>query len=196
MKTRVALISLTLSLSTASAAFAQMRGLPDPSRASPALREDLDADGRVTRLETRRAALALFARFDANGDGQVTRIEADERAHRWRLERNAVRFERLDADGDGRLSSAELGPKRRLAALDRDGDGYLTRVELSRNGEATRCRGGEEAALRSWLWRRDLDRDGLVTRLEVLRAAERRFDRKDRNRDRSLTAGEPRRGSR
>jgi Ca2+-binding EF-hand superfamily protein len=192
----MAALVLTAGVGAANSAFGQ-----DPDRPAGAsgegrfAKEDVDGDGRITRDEARTAALEWFSRFDMNGDGQVTGAEAHERAHRWRLERGARRFAALDRDHDSFVSALELGAgPARFAWLDRDADRRLTPAELGRDGEPSRCGGGEEAALRSALWRRDLDRDGRVTREETLRAAERRFTRKDRNRDGTLSRDEaPRR---
>jgi EF hand domain-containing protein len=154
------------------------------------LAEDADRDGRVTWTEARRAALGLFEHLDRDGDGQVTRAEASDRASRWREQRFESRFARLDRDRDGGLSRWELNlPARRFASIDRDGDRRLNRAELQRLAEGA---DGERdtTALRSAFWRRDGNRDGRVTRAEVLAAADRRFTRQDRDRNGVLTPGE------
>jgi hypothetical protein len=192
MRSWVAVLVLTAGVGAVSSASAQASGrVPGAVAEERLANEDLDADGRITRDEDRAAALDWFARFDMNRDGQVTSSEARERAHRWRLERGARRFSVLDQDHDRFVSVGELGAApARFAWLDRDADRRLTPAEHGRDGEPSRCGGGEEAALRSALWRRDLDRDGRVTREEALRAAERRFTRKDRNRDGTLSRDE------
>jgi hypothetical protein len=192
MRRWVSVLVLTAGVGAATSAFGQVPGgSPGPFGEARFAREDVDADGRITRDEARAAALDWFARFDMNRDGQVTSPEARERAHRWRLERGTRRFAALDRDHDGFVSARELGAApARFAWLDRDADRRLTPAELGRDGEPSRCGAGEEAALRSALWRRDLDRDGRVTREEALRAAERRFTRKDHNRDGTLTRDE------
>lgn len=191
MKIWVAGLSIVASSCCASLALAQNAGVSPATAASARYGDDdLNADGRVTLAETRAAAQALLARLDADGDGQVTLVEVNERARRWRVERGVSRFQVLDHDRDGYLSPFELGPRRRFVHLDRDHDGRLTPTELGREGAPRRCAGGEEAALRSSLWRRDLDRDGRVTHHELLRAAERRFARRDRNHDGVLSRDE------
>lgn len=189
MKRWLVLLLLAGGVGAVSSAAAQSAGVaPDLPRAEFFGQEDADADGRITRDEARAAALAWFARFDADRDGQVTAAEARAGAQRWRRERRAARFAARDRDHDGSVSARELGATpRRFAWLDRDADGRLTPTELAREGEASRCSGGEEAALRSAVWRRDLDRDGRVTRQEALRAADLRFARKDHDRDGVLT---------
>lgn len=147
------------------------------------LEEDANGDGRVTLLEARGAALALFEHFDRDGDGGVTRAEADAAAAGWRDQRIARRFAALDRDGDGTLSRAELAlSPLRFQRADRDADGRLTRAEVS-NAFERRSSGSRNgtAALRSMFWRRDLNRDGRVTRREALAAADQRFMRRDRD---------------
>jgi hypothetical protein len=153
--------------------------------------KDADGDGRVTRLEARAAALAWFEAFDRNGDGEVTRQEANEGAPLWRAERFEARFASLDRDGDGALSTAELKlPPRRFGWVDGDADRALTRAELSRAFLHAPSGTIDTVALRSRFWRRDTNRDGIVTRIEALVAADQHFARRDRNRDGVLTAGE------
>jgi hypothetical protein len=192
MKRWLAVLVLTGGVGALSSALGQTPGgSPGSFGVDRFARQDLDADGRITPDEARAAAVEWFSRFDTNHDGQVTRSEANARAHRWRRERGATRFVARDRDHDGFVSARELGvPPARFARLDRDADGRLTAAELGRDGDPGRCGGGEVAALRSALWRRDLDRDGRVTREEAQRAAERRFTRKDRNRDGVLTREE------
>jgi Ca2+-binding EF-hand superfamily protein len=153
--------------------------------------EDVNADGQVTLLEARAAALAMFEYFDRDADGRVTRAEAQDRAARWREARFEARFASLDLDRDGGLSPGELElGSRRFAWVDRDRNGRVTRAELWNvygRGPGGSC---DTAALRSVFWRRDLNRDGVVTRVEALTAADQRFMRKDRDRDGVLTRGE------
>jgi len=198
MKSWLVLLLLAGGVGAVSSAAAQSAGVaPELAREESFGREDADADGRITRDEARAAALAWFSRFDADRDGHVTPAEARSGAQRWRRERRAARFAARDLDHDGSVSARELGATpRRFAWLDRDADGRLTPHELARQGEANRCSGGEEAALRSAVWRRDLDRDGRVSREEALRAAHLRFARKDHDRDGVLTGTEvPRRAA-
>lgn len=166
---------------------------PCRSETATMLDEDADGDGQVTLLEARAAALGLFEHFDQDGDGAVTRSEADASAPRWRQRRLDMRFAALDRDGSGALSSDEFAfSPRRFARADRDGDGRLSRQELRAAFERGPGGGGDTAALRSMFWRRDLNRDGRVTRTEALAVADRRFMRRDRDRNGVVERGSER----
>jgi Ca2+-binding EF-hand superfamily protein len=164
--------------------------LPCRSDTAAMLDEDANGDDRVTLLEARAAALALFEHFDRDGDGAVTRGEADAAAVSWREQRSERRFSALDRDRDGTLSRAEMAlSPRRFARADGDADGRLTRAEVSHafaRGSSGRT---DTAALRSMFWRRDSNRDGRVTRTEVLAAADQRFMRRDRDGDGVVAVG-------
>ncbi|HTV17516.1 MAG TPA: hypothetical protein VMG12_02565 [Polyangiaceae bacterium] len=166
--------------------------LPCRSETATMLEEDANGDGQVTLLEARAAALALFEHFDRDGDGAVERAEADASAPTWRERRREVRFAALDRNRDGGVSPEEitLSP-RRFARADRDRDGRLSRREVWAAFERGRAR-GDTAALRAMFWRRDLNRDGHVTRAEALAAADRRFMRRDRDRNGVIESGRER----
>jgi hypothetical protein len=88
------------------------------------------------------------------------------------------------------LSRAELRlSPRRFARADRDGDGGLTRAEVRAAFERGAGGGIDTAALRSTFWRRDLNRDRRVTRVEALAAADRRFMRRDHDRNGVVASG-------
>jgi Ca2+-binding EF-hand superfamily protein len=183
MKHRATALLLAVASWAPGAVGAREPELPCRSETGAMLDEDANGDGRVTLLEARGAALALFEHFDRDGDGGVTRAEADAAAAGWREQRFERRFAALDRDGDGTLSRAELAlSPRRFLRADRDADGRLTRTEVSNSFER-RSSGGRNgtAALRSMFWRRDLNRDGRVTRTEALAAADQRFMRRDRD---------------
>jgi Ca2+-binding EF-hand superfamily protein len=146
--------------------------------------QDADGNGRVTLLEARAAALVMFEYFDGNADGQVTTSEARGAALSWREGRAEDRFASLDRDRDGALSAWEIKlPPRRFVRADRDGDRRISRAELWALSEQRWDGTVDTAALRSLFWRRDLNGDGRVTRGEALAAADRRFRRKDIDRD-------------
>jgi Ca2+-binding EF-hand superfamily protein len=191
MKHRALAMLLAIAGSAPGIAGAEDGAAPCRSETALLLDEDANGDGRVTLLEARAAALALFEHFDRDGDGGVNRAEADAAAPRWRERRFELRFVALDADRDGTLSLGELAlsPRRWLRA-DRDGDRRLTRAELWAAFERGPSGATDTAALRSMFWRRDLNRDGRVTRTEALAAADRRFMRRDRDRDGVVGGGE------
>lgn len=158
------------------------------SRCGTAAGEDADADGVVTRVEARAAALRLFGRFDRDRDGVVTRAEASAPRREPARARVDARFAALDRDRDGKLSRWEAClPRRRFARVDRDANGWLSPPELWRSVQRSRRGSTHADAARPLIWRRDLDGDGRVTRAEVERAAETRFRQRDRDADGKLT---------
>jgi hypothetical protein len=153
--------------------------------------EDANGDGQVTLLEARAAALALFEFLDRDGDDRVTGVEVAMQAPRWRAARFEARFVALDRDADGALSAWETGlPPRRFAWADRDRNRKLSRAEAWSAYARGPSGGTDTTALRARFWRRDLNADGVVARAEALAAADRRFMRKDRDRNGVLTPGE------
>jgi EF hand domain-containing protein len=182
MKHWIPMLLLAVASGAPGEAGAREPALPCRSETAAMLDEDANGDGRVTLLEARAAALALFEHFDGDGDGGVTRAEADAAATSWRQQRFERRFATLDRDRDGTLSRAEMAlSPRRFERADRDGDGRLTRAEVSHAFERGASGSTDTAALRSMFWRRDRNRDGRVTRTEALAAADQRFMRRDRD---------------
>lgn len=182
----LAVLAAASSISAASAA----APLPCRSETAGVLEEDANGDGKVTLLEARAGALALFEHFDRDRDGTVTRAEAELAAPAWREQRFELRFVALDRDRDGALSRTELAlAPRRRARADRDGDGRLTRRELYDAFERGARGGTDTAALRSSFWRRDLNGDRRVTRTEMLVASDGRFMRRDRDGDGVVSSG-------
>jgi len=155
--------------------------------------QDNNGDARVTLPEARGAALGFFAYLDVNADGWVTRDELMARAPRWRQARSLTRFTLLDRDHDGSLASWETSfSPGQFARLDRDGDRRLSRGEWWEAHERGPHGAGDTAAWRSRFWRQDLNRDGLVTRDEVIAHADQRFMRRDSDRNGVLTRDERR----
>jgi len=147
---------------------------PVPARGPVAA--DTNKDGVVTRAEATAAADAMFARMDKNRDGKIS---ADERRGRRGAnmpemtqqqfrERALKRFERADANSDGRLDQAERQNIRGKRGAHRGG------------GMVHRGGRGERMGM---MMRADTNRDGVLTKAEVIAAATAMFDRADTNRD-------------
>ena len=142
--------------------------------------DDLDhnRDGRITRDEWHFEA-ELFRRVDSDRNGSISRSEFlglgvdDDRDDR---------FNDLDLNGDRRIAAAEWhGDPRVFARHDRDGDGFLNRVEL--------LGADEDDAPADLFGSLDVNRDDRVTPNEW-HWARAGFDRRDRNRDGSLSRDE------
>jgi Ca2+-binding EF-hand superfamily protein len=161
----------------------------------------------VTRAEMQARVQAQFARADADRDGFVTQAEAQAAADRWKGTRGAGRgnfFERLDANKDGSISRAEAeavparanrqgnGERRAgmFARLDANNDGMVTRAEFdARRG----LRAAHAARLGGKIFSRaDSDGDGRISLAEATAQRLARFDRRDANRDGTLTREERR----
>lgn len=179
MKLSFAAMLLALSAATAPLIASAQPSAAGGAGAAALARQDTNDDGLVTLQEALSAAARAFEHFDADRDGRVTLAERLARAPEWRRRRFEARLAVLDQDGDGALSREEARwQARRFARVDLDGDGRLRRGELWLAAGA-----GDTGALRGSFARRDLDRDGVVTRAEALSFAERRFQRRDRDGD-------------
>jgi Ca2+-binding EF-hand superfamily protein len=161
----------------------------------PMTEEEFDANTR-----------ARFARLDRNSDGVIdaSEIEAElaQRAtrHRGKGERGGERMlRRFDTDRDGKVTKDEFTKDvgARFAELDLNNDGRITDEDLP---PAMRGRGvltGSGEVPRRGMGRRiqnlreaDANKDGIITRDEVMAAAERRFASLDRNKDDALDKGD------
>lgn len=157
----------------------------------------------VTQEQFDTNTRARFARFDSNGDGMIDASEVEARQaqrgarHARKHERRAERLlRRFDADRDGKATRDEFmqSVDKHFAEFDLDSDGRITDEDLP---PAMRGRGvlaGNTDRLRRGFGRRiltllrgaDADQDGIVTREEVMAAAERRFTVLDRSVDGTL----------
>ena len=147
---------------------------------TPSRFRDLDhnQDERITRDEW-HFDVELFRRVDIDRNGSISRREFlglgadDDRDNRFRD---------LDVNGDGRIARAEWhGGPRVFTGLDRDGDGFLSRVEL--------LGAYEDDGPTDLFTSLDINRDGRVTPNEW-HWARAGFDRRDANRDGSLSRDE------
>ena len=103
---------------------------------------------------------------------------------------------RADANGDGKVSLAEFKAARvaMMMKADANRDGKLTKAELEAGMAAMRQRGGGagQGGGRAGMMfgMMDADNDGFLTRPEIEKMVERRFQRSDVNGDGSLSASE------
>ncbi len=121
---------------------------------------------RMGRHERRRERMSerLLRRFDADRDGKVT--------HEEFVQYISTRFVEFDLNNDGRITDEDLPPAAR-------GRGVLT-------GEIEGPRRGMGRRILRLLREADANKDGIITREEVMAAAEQRFALLDRNKDNAL----------
>lgn len=105
---------------------------------------DLNHDGKITRDEFDKAAIARFNAVVKGGKGMTLAQYVQDQMGPF-LEAEARRFKRLNKNGDGKLTLAEFSaPAEKLFdKLDKNHDGVLTPDELSHAK-----RGGGRIALR------------------------------------------------
>jgi Ca2+-binding EF-hand superfamily protein len=133
------------------------------------MRHDRDGDGRLSPKEFRRG-LAALGRRAGPADWLFDLIEAAEREPHAQpdLQRAYRVLREADANNDGTLDATELAAANRrlierevdalIKELDADGDGRISKEEARKSGRALAF---EEM---------DLDKDGFLTREELLRA--------------------------
>lgn len=101
--------------------------------------------------------------------------------------RGGDRFEKLDANGDGIVTASEMDARQAdlFKAADANGDGGISQEEFHEHRKAKRME-----------WREknnpDTNGDGLIDRVEFIAAAEKRFDRFDKNGDGVISEDERR----
>ncbi|WP_431470489.1 EF-hand domain-containing protein [Sphingosinithalassobacter sp. LHW66-3] len=189
MKTRlIAAAALGAMTLTGTVALAQNAPpAPAPSPGHSTIRADADRNGVVTRAELLAQVEQRFAQRDANSDGQLTEGESFHNRRGGRLRERIL--SRIDADGNGAITLAEqkAQAERRFARLDANGDGAIDPAEREAARERMRQmreRRGDPIA------RADTDRNGILTRAEMLAQVEQRFAQRDANSDGQLTGDE------
>lgn len=159
--------------------------------------------GTLTREQFDEKVRERFARLDANSDGviDVAEIEAalakggkHHRGHHGRRAGRDAGEDRGEARGARSISKSEFldEVRRRFAQADLDGDGKITDADLPPvmrgrgilSGEhGLQMRGPRGGHMLSFLRGADADKDGAITLDEAVKAAEARFDRRDRTKD-------------
>lgn len=138
-------------------------------------RFDKDGDGKLSPAEKQAMKAAMeqrradmIARFDSNRDGQLDPAERQAARRAMFEERAGKRFDRMlarhDSNRDGALSATEI-----------DAAVATARLQGKKPGKAVRMQERLRAA--------DLDRNGLVTRAELVQAARQRFEARKARRD-------------
>lgn len=147
MLRKIFVSTISLSLITGAAAFAQSEGEKEAPAATeraqrgPAARFfnrlDTNGDGVITVDEFGSGRLDALRSADIDGDGVLSQDElfayVQERAFRRQAERMA-RFLDIDGDGIATLEEIETYQAKRFALLDRNNDGEVSPDELRRGG--------------------------------------------------------------
>lgn len=147
---------------------------------------DTDGDGAISTAEFESGALERFAKDDLDRDGKVTRVELQTKIAALRQQR----FFQSDLNGDDVLDRGELPQmvEPLFTRLDVDESGTLSEAEVEAVSPLSMAPGtgmDPRAALPD-----DLDRDGAITREEALTAARTLMRHLDANGDGVLRADE------
>ncbi len=203
-------------------------------------RLDTDKNGKVSLDEAKASASAAFKAFDTDGNGAISKDEIKARRAAFKEARKAVhnaaeadkdkardamraggpymlpgagkRFDRTDADKSGTLSEAEVlaSAEKMFERRDSNKDGaidtadarpgkgkwhhgkraehMLKRLDADKDGKLSK----DEMLARATrtFQRADADKNGEVTKAEMETAAAARFQKRDRNGDGFITADE------
>jgi len=183
-------------------------------------RLDTDKNGKVSLDEVKANASAAFKAFDADGNGAVSKEEIKARHAAFKEARKAVRdaadadkdkarealraggpyrlpgagkmFDRTDTDKSGTLSKAEVlaSAEKMFERRDSNKDGVIDTADARPGkGEWHHGKHGEKRA-EGMLKRLDTDKDGKVSKDEMLAHATQTFQKRDRNGDGFITADE------
>lgn len=121
-----------------------------------------------------------LVRMDQNRDGKISKPEF--------VEQQEKRFARFDLNNDGRISQRDLPPRLRDRGLldGTDGDAGLMRLGVMNRFGGRRF--GRKLRRFMLLRGADTNDDGVISRSEFLKGAERRFARQDNNGDGAIDA--------
>ena len=137
----------------------------------------------VTRAEAQTRAGEMFAKMDANKDGKLD--AADREARRGAM------FSRLDTDKNGAISRDEFNARHQRAQGAREGMKGEGHKGEGHRGHGMRGTHGKKGMGGMMMMRMaDTNKDGAVSRDELLAAHAKHFDMADANKDGSLTPEE------
>lgn len=141
--------------------FAVTAAAPSFAAADPAKKEK-----RINRM---------IKRADLNGDGKISRSEMSRGI--------AVTFAKVDTNGDGALSTAEISGARAVLKAERkkaraSGEGRLQYVKFPAK------------RINKRFDKIDANGDGVLSKAEIERVAERMFKRRDKNNDGYISAAD------
>ncbi len=106
---------------------------------------DANGDGKVSRVEYRKAAETTFRQMDKNRDGVVSAKELNAAVEQLDGDKVAYRakWRAMDRNADGRISGSEQSSATytEFSEMDTDKDGVLTQQEL----EAAHQRASQES---------------------------------------------------
>lgn len=142
---------------------------------------DMMGDKTVTRAEAQAMAADMFAKMDDNKDGKLDQADREAR----RAEHQTQMFSELDADKNGAISRDEFtaGNARRTEGKGMDG--------MKHGGKEGRMgmRMGHGSGM-MMLHMADANKDGAISKDELLAAHARHFDQADADKDGKLTPAE------
>lgn len=157
---------------------------------------DTNKDSVVTQTEFNSAATKRFDLMDHNNNDLVTVDEFRDYMKNRRSESRSMRFGTMDADKNDTISKSEYldyqrqRAERRFARIDKDGDGILSQQEYSTSKRKRHGRFGLKKQGNFLFNKLDLDKNGVITREESLKAWTDWFNRIDANKDLIVTADE------
>lgn len=163
-------------------------GMRGPHHGGVVMMADANKDGNLTKAEVTKAVNDRFTAMDVNKDGKLTPEDRQLR----RQQRQDAWFASADTDKNGQLSRAEFGAARDARAEGRggpDGEGRGFGRE-GRGGFGKFGHGHGFGRGGFGPGRADVNKDGVVTRDEMLAQAMTMFTAADTDKDGTVTAAE------